>query len=1278
MHLLSNAVLDRTSSYTISDQGAVDLGQTPGEVVVLTTADSELSALSAAHKCTNIFTLRLANLLRLGHPLSVDLYKERIIKLSRLVIVRLLGGRSYWPYGVEQVAETCRSFAIPVAFLPGDSHPDVDLSDLSTLPEVAVKRLWDYMIHGGIVNAEQFLRYAATLIGYKVSWQEPSPLAHAGLVAELSTAKTVVSDSSKESRLQPTAAIVFYRSLAQAGNTEVIRDLTNALAKEGITTLALFVTSLKDPMAVSVVQRTLVHFCPDVIINATGFAFTTFHGQGQYISDPLYPAESYAREDTFLYSKTKTETKFNPFDGTDCPILQVVMSGSNINEWRESQAGLSARDLVMNVVMPELDGRILTRAVAFKNNIFYDSDTECNIVTFQPVPDRIAFVAKLAARWISLRRAPVESRRITLILSNYPNKDGRVGNGVGLDTPASVISMLNALAQAGYYTGTLPSSGQELIERLLSGPTNNAIVSANKLTIVRLRLDDYKSFLSLQPNEMLEHVRERWGEPESDPFVHEQYFSLPIIQLGNVTVAIQPSRGYHIDPISTYHDPALVPPHRYLAFYSWIRDVFCAHAIVHVGKHGNVEWLPGKAVALSDNCFPEVSLGPIPNLYPFIVNDPGEGTQAKRRTAAVIIDHLTPPLTRAESYGSLCKLESLIDEYYEAQGMDIRRCETIKTDILSLVRVTRLDLDLNIASLDDSSTLVKLDNYLCTLKELQIRDGLHVFGQSPDSNRRRDLLIAIARSPRGNSPHEISLLQALAMDLGLAFDPLDALYAQPWTGQRPVVLYNIMPSSPWRTTGDTIERLEELAKAIIDGTTTVDQSWVRTVPVMLWITNTLAPTVDACGSSELLNLLCGLEGKFVIPGPSGAPSRGRPDVLPTGRNFYSVDTRTLPTQAAWTLGWESATKLLERHLQEHGNWPRSIALTAWGTSNMRTGGDDIAQGLALMGVRPSWELTSRRVIGFKIIPITELNRPRIDVVLRISGFFRDAFPSLIDLFDSAVLEISKLEEPEEVSPLAEHVRIDTSRLAKTGLTPEVAARQARYRVFGSKPGSYGAGLQVLIDEKCWTTDADLARAYIEWGGYAYGVGTSGLETPDLFANRLQNVDTIVQNQDNREHDLLDSDDYYQFEGGITAAVRQLSGRVPTVYHTDHSRIQSPKILTLKEEIARVVRGRAANPKWIRGVMRHGYKGAFEIAATVDYLFAFAATTLCVENHHFDLLFEAYLADESVRTFMAESNPNALHEMSDRFEEALTRNLWKPYRNDVQSTLTEIKDHKILP
>ena len=764
-------------------------------------------------------------------------------------------------------------------------------------------------------------------------------------------------------------------------------------------------------------------------------------------------------------------------------------------------------------------------------------------------------------------------------------------------------------------------------------------------------------------------VTERWGEPEDDTFVIDSSFALPILRLGSIAIGVQPARGYNVDPKETYHSPDLVPPHGYFAFYAWLRCEFEAHAVVHMGKHGNLEWLPGKALALSRECFPEAVLGPMPHVYPFIVNDPGEGSQAKRRAQAVIVDHLTPPLTRAESHGPMRELEALVDEYFDASASDPRRATILGRDILALAFDSGIAKDVGITESEaDEDVLAKLDGWLCELKELQIRDGLHVFGRSPTGRLRTDLLCALARVPRGNGTGaSAGLTRALADDLALGFDPLNCVMSDAWTGPRPDALAAVSDER-WRSIGDTVERLELLAARLVDEGAESPDHRPATRAVLDEIATRLGPAVDACGEREIAGVLRALDGGFVAPGPSGAPTRGRPDVLPTGRNFYSVDTRSVPTPTAWELGRKSAELLIVRHLQDHGDWPRAFGLSCWGTANMRTGGDDIAQALALIGVRPTWDGASRRVTGYEIITGAELGRPRVDVTLRVSGFFRDAFPDQIALFDRAARAVGALDEPEADNPIAARMKAEGIEFERDGLDPAAAARRAGYRVFGSKPGAYGAGLQALIDEGGWGERADLAEAYTVWGSYAYGARDEGVSDRAAFEARLSRLDAVVHNQDNREHDLLDSDDYYQFEGGMAAAVERLRGERAVIYHNDHSRPERPVVRTLEEEIARVVRGRVTNPKWIAGVMRHGYKGAFEIAATVDYLFAFAATTDAVANHHFDAVHAAFIADEEVRGWMDRNNPHALRETIDRLREAIERGLWSPRSNSARYEL----------
>ncbi|MFN3661461.1 cobaltochelatase subunit CobN [Yoonia sp.] len=1238
MHLLA------ATPGAISDGSEpVDLGQTPADVVIISAADTELAALAEARaEMKDPPTLRLANMMHLAHPMSVDLHLDDCATKSGLVIARILGGAGYWKYGLSQYAARLHEAGVPVAFLPGDDKPDPELRGLSTVSGTDYDALWSYLVEGGPQNSVNALAYAKAMLDGSDKPAAPAPLLRAGVywpgagLADLATAQAAWTPDA------PVIPIIFYRALVQGGGLNPINRLTRSLSRAGLNPLPIFVASLKDPVSTATLDHIFSAAPPAVILNCTAFSVGSPHDGD--------------------------DSPQNPLLANNAPIFQVILSGSSEASWADGLHGLTARDIAMNVALPEVDGRILSRAISFKGEAFFDDATECPIATYQARGDRVDFVTQLTANWARLRQTSAKDKNVALILANYPNKDGRLANGVGLDTPAATVHTLNLLTDAGYNV-TPPTDSAALMAQMMAGPTNWLTDRADKQGGEFLPLATYRQHFDALPWDIKEQITTRWGAPEDDPFLALSEtlppetpsrasgagFALSIHRFGNAIVGLQPARGYNIDPTDTYHSPDLVPPHNYLAFYFWLRHYWGADAIIHMGKHGNLEWLPGKSVALSETCWPEAVFGPTPHIYPFIVNDPGEGTQAKRRTSAVIIDHLTPPLTRAESYGPLRDLEALVDEYYEAAGVDPRRVTHLRREILSLSDVTGLSKDAGFTG-DNDSDLGKLDAYLCELKEAQIRDGLHIFGQSPTGQQEIDLAIALARVARGDGRgRNASLLRTLAADLGISIDPLDCDMAAPAT-EKPAILAD---DTTWRTNGDTIERLENLSQSLLRdcGKGAVGFTPRASLAVLDEIRDRILPTIQACGPAEGSALLTALAGRFIPPGPSGAPTRGRLDVLPTGRNFYSVDSRAVPTPTAWALGWKSANLLIEKHLQDHGDWPRTMLITAWGTANMRTGGDDIAQALALMGVKPTWDSANRRVTGFEVLPQSILGRPRVDVTLRISGFFRDAFPQLIALVDSAARAVQDLDEPADLNPAAARTK----------------AGEDATRVFGSKPGAYGAGLQALIDERIWSDKSDFAAAYLAWGSYAYGAKASGERAETAFKTRLSQVEAIVQNQDNREHDILDSDDYYQFEGGAAAAVSTLQGRDRPIYHNDHSRPERPVIRTLDDEIGRVVRSRVVNPKWIEGVKRHGYKGAFEIAATVDYLFAFAATTGAVRNHHFDLVEEAFVKDDDTRNFIANANAPALREIAGRLQEAIDRNLWQPASNSARARIAGLLD-----
>jgi len=1239
----------------VPDDSIADLGQTAAELVVLCSGDSSLALLAeaAAQLPDDYPSLRLANPMQVQNHASVDLYVDQVLRHAKVILISLHGGIGYWRYGIEQLVALAQR-GVQVIMVPGDDRPDPQLSELSTVPTAQAEELWQLLRQGGLANALAFYRcLASRWLQRDYPWQPAQALPRTAVYLPGQGPATWAQWQPHWTPGQPVAAVLFYRSHLQAANTAFMDEFCQRLQASGLNPLPIALASLKEAACLEQVQAWLDETDTAIIINTTGFAQSS-------------PENPHAR----------------PFR-RNIPVIQAICAQDNQPAWEASEQGLGARDLAMHIALPELDGRIISRPISFKDLAWRSERSQCDVVCYRAHGERMDFVAQLARRWVRLAHLDNAHKRIGLVLANYPTRDGRIGNGVGLDTPAAALNILDAMRGQGYPVQTLPATGTALIEALLGGVSNDLDTIDSRPCAQSMAMADYRRAFEHLPEANRQAVLQRWGAPEADPMCRNGRMMVAGLRFGETFVGIQPARGYQLDPSAVYHDPDLVPPHGYLAFYFWLRHVYQADALIHVGKHGNLEWLPGKGVGLSAQCWPDALLGPMANIYPFIVNDPGEGAQAKRRTQAVIIDHLMPPLTRAETYGPLRDLELLADEYYDAQLLDPRRARELQADILTLVRETRIDHELQLDSDADAAVwLPRLDTYLCDLKESQIRDGLHIFGESPQGRLRLDTLAALLRIPRGDGRgQEASLLRALAQAFELGVDPLDCTLGEPWVGPRPATLAAV-DTQPWRTVGDTRERLELYALGLIDATldghspVPGDPLWAPVRQVLQGLLEQVAPRLDACGPAEMHGLLAALDGCFVPAGPSGAPSRGRLDTLPTGRNFFSVDVRNLPTTTAWRIGFASADLILQRHLQDHGDHLRQLGLSVWGTATMRTGGDDIAQAMALMGVRPVWATGSQRVDDFEILPVSLLDRPRVDVTLRISGFFRDAFANLLRLFDAAVQAVAALDEPDALNPLAAKVRAERQQLLDHGLPPEEAQRQAGWRIFGAQPGAYGAGVQGAIESRQWQSREDLAQAYLNWGGFAYGGRDEGTPARERFAQRLGQVQAVLHNQDNREHDLLDSNDYYQFQGGMLAAVETLGARPAASYHGDHSQPDVPKIRTLKEELNRVVRARAANPKWIEGVKRHGYKGAFEMAATVDNLFAFDATTQLIDDHQYALLADAYVLDTDTRQFLQEHNPAALRDITERLIEAQQRGLWEQpgdYRERLEDLLLDSEE-----
>ncbi|MET8778264.1 cobaltochelatase subunit CobN [Nocardia sp. NPDC004654] len=1187
---------------------------------------------------------------RLGNParLLVD-DLPALLDGADLVVVRILGGKRAWEDGLAAL----RDSGVPMVALGGEIAPDAELMECSTVPGGVAADAHNYLAAGGPENLRQlhnFLSDTVLLTGHGFappvqlpSWGELERVArHPAPVAGL-----------------PTVAVIYYRAQHLAGNTGYVDALCAAIEDAGARPLPLYCASL----------RTAEPELLNTLRQADALVVTVLAAGG------TKPATASAGGDDEAWD-------VGALAELDVPILQGLCLTSGRAQWEDNDDGLSPLDVATQVAVPEFDGRIITVPFSFKE---FDAD---GLSTYVPDPERAARVAGIATRYARLRHIPAAEKRLAVMLSAYPTKHARIGNAVGLDTPASAIRLLTELRSSGYdlgESGEIPGfeerDGDALIHALIAaGGQDPDWLTAEQLegNPIRIGAATYTAWFDTLPEDLREAVVEAWGPPPGELYVDRSAdpkgeIVLAALRFGNVVLMVQPPRGFGENPVAIYHDPDLPPSHHYLAAYRWLAAPetaggFAADAMVHLGKHGNLEWLPGKTLGMSASCGTDAALGDLPLIYPFLVNDPGEGTQAKRRAHATLVDHLIPPMARAESYGDISRLEQLLDEHANISALDPAKLPAIRQQIWTLMRAAKMDHDLGLTERPDEESfddmLLHVDGWLCEIKDVQIRDGLHVLGQAPAGDGELDLVLAMLRA-RQLWGGEVSV-PGLREALGLNESGDEARERVDVIEGRARELLGALQAADWSV--DAIDglvarfadTLVPSGAAAIGGAEPGTAGAVRAV--LRFAATEVVPRLRETGV-EIERVLHALNGGFVPAGPSGSPLRGLINVLPTGRNFYSVDPKAVPSRLAWETGQAMAESLVERYRADHGEYPRSVGLSVWGTSAMRTSGDDIAEVFALLGVRPVWDEASRRVTTLEAIPLAELGRPRIDVTVRISGFFRDAFPHVLALLDDAVRLVAELDEPAESNYVRAHAESD---LAEHG-----DARRATTRIFGSKPGTYGAGLLQLIDSKSWRTDDDLAQVYTAWGGYAYGRDLDGAPAADDMRSAYRRIAVAAKNTDTREHDIADSDDYFQYHGGMVATVRALTGKNPEAYIGDSTRPDAVRTRTLSEETSRVFRARVVNPRWLEAMRRHGYKGAFEMAATVDYLFGYDATTDVVADWMYEKLTESYVFDDVNRKFMEQSNPWALHGITERLLEAAERGMWSAPEAETLDRLRQV-------
>ena len=1161
---------------------------------------------------------------RLANPARLDLAElPTLLDGANIVVVRILGSERSWQEGLD----TVRASGAHVVVLGGEQTPDAQLMKLSTVPAGTAAEAHAYLAQGGPANLTQLHRFLSdTLLLTGDGFEPPAVQPLWGVL-----------EREPKSTEGPVVAILYYRAHHLSGNTEFVHALSDAVEDAGGRALPIHCASLRTREPEMMAE----------LAKADALLVTVLAAGG------TRPSEVGAGGDDEAWDVAEMAA-------LDIPILQALCLTSDRETWSANDDGLSPLDAGNQMAVPEFDGRLITVPFSFKE---IDDD---GLPKYVPDAERASRVAKIALAHARLRHTPPLERRIALMLSAYPTKHSRVGNAVGLDTPASAIELLRRMRDQGYDlgedpfpgvepTGTDQPDGDALIHALIAaGGQDPEWLTEEQLSgnPIRVPADKYREWFAALPAELREGMEEHWGPAPGELYVDNGDIVLASLQSGNVILMIQPPRGFGENPVAIYHNPDLPPSHHYLAAYRWLEEEFGAHAVVHLGKHGSLEWLPGKTAGLSDSCAPDAVLGNLPLIYPFLINDPGEGAQAKRRAHATIVDHLIPPMARAESYGDMARLEQLLDEHANIAAMDPAKLPAVRAQIWTLIQAAKLDHDLGVeerphdAEFDDF--LLHIDGWLCEVKDAQIRDGLHILGAAPVGEARINLVLAMLRAQQMWGGKQ-GAVPGLRSALGLKENsdaPLSEVDAIEQTARS---LVEAMEARDW----------SPAAVAEVVAEVPEHQEVAR---VLTFAATEIVPRLAGTGA-EIDAVLHALDGGYIPAGPSGSPLRGLINVLPTGRNFYTVDPKAIPSRLAWETGQALADSLLRRYKEDTGDWPRSVGLSVWGTSAMRTSGDDAAEVLALLGVQPVWDEASRRVTGIEAIPLAELGRPRIDVTVRISGFFRDAFPHVITLLDDAVRLVANLDEPDEQNFVRAHARAD---LAAHG-----DERRATTRIFGSKPGAYGAGLLPLMDSGNWRDDKDLAEVYAVWGGFAYGRDLDGRPAREDMENSYKRIVVAAKNTDTREHDIADSDDYFQYHGGMIATVRALTGTAPASYVGDSTTPDAVRTRTLGEETARVFRARVVNPRWLAAMRKHGYKGAFELAATVDYLFGFDATAGVVGDWMYEKLTESYVLDEVNQEFLRQANPWALRGIIERLNEAADRGLWAEPDADLLAQLREV-------
>jgi cobaltochelatase CobN len=1176
-------------------------------------------------------------------------------KKTHIAIIHLMGDLPEF----DRLLSALKESSTPVVVVSSLFGRNKDLLSLSTVEKEDYWKIVDYLNYGGEKNFENLLLYLAnrfTGASYEASVPEQPPwegIYH----PEFEYLPTL--EEYTEKKIAPnklTVGIWFHHSFWQGENTNSIDSLINEIETQGANVLPVFFSGAKDDnLGIRGLEWVVENY---------------FMNEGRPLVDVVISTLSFTLSTSLSSSETSTVLK-----KLNVPIIKAILTCNTFEEWRDTLQGLSVIEIPSNVVMPEFDGILITVPIAAMRLSETHPLTGTRIIKFEPISERVAKLVRLSLNWGKLKRLPNEEKKVAIIFHNYPPRNDTIGHAFGLDAPVSVMNILQDLKGKGYRLDDLPENGQKLIEEIINGLTNDRRwLSSEELAeraIAKIPLAQYNEWFKELPQDAQSKMEKDWGKPPGKLFNHKGELLVPGILNGNVFIGLQPPRGYLDSPSSIYHSPDLSMPHHYFGYYRWIRDVFKANVIMHIGTHGTLEWLPGKSVGLSASCSPDIAISDLPNIYPYIITNPGEGTQAKRRSYCCLIEHLIPAMHNADAYEETANLQVQLQEYYHAKNSDQGKIPILQKLIWETVSQAKLDHDLDVteeaAFSDFDGFLERLHAYLQELSDALIRDGLHTLGEPPTDSRLEEFIVTLTRLSNGAVP---SLRQSIAELNGYDYEDLLANRGK--------------LNADGKTNGDVITELNSISLELvrrfhegdfkeqnIDSITAevLGRNSTNVKQCLTYVGSFLAPALAAT-TDELTNTLSACEGCYVPSGPSGSITRGMADILPTGRNFYSVDPRAIPSPAAWKVGVALGDAMVERYVEEEGKYPESVGIIIWAIDTMKTKGDDIAEILYLMGVRPVWEETSGRVVGVEAILLQELKRPRIDVTVRISGLFRDTFPNVVNLIDEAVGLVANLKEPIEQNYIAKHVDAEVSEHAAQGVGLEKARDESCYRIFGDRPGAYGCGVSDAIDSKNWKNQEDLSNIYVTWGCYAYGRKNYGVQVPEQFKLRLSKINLTVKNQDSREYDILDGDDWYDAHGGMITAVKTFKGEAPRSYCGDSSDPNRVKVRNAAEETRYVFRSRLLNPKWIQSMKRHGYQGATDLSRTLDFVLGWDATAEVVEDWMYEDIAKKYVFDKDMQEWMKEANPYALQNMVERLLEAIERNLWQP-SEDMKKQLQQL-------